>query len=534
MKEVFKKIAPYVAAGWLFAQSIINGQNITGRIIEKGTNNYGIKNATVQVYSNNVKTPDITTTDNNGNFNIMLTDVLETTQELTGAFSGYNQLRIKTPINGKGKLTLYNILGQETLKQEINGIGGVQEITIPTTRLANGVYVYKIEDETGIQTPKKFTVCDGYVNPGKSGIQKTYITNTTNGKLSKTTGTWKIDSINVSGQNIETIVEKNYQPQTGNSYNVGTIEAEGKNNIYGDTYDLDTKYTTKTGVRGSNVYLKSTPEKKVLTDANGHFNLKTAHTENDTLIIENNTYYNWKHPITISSNTPITAFNDNTGIPTIKRCFDNTTSAEYDNVGTNKRDLIEFTQKITNITSSWLNDNVYKNTKPRFKNKIVNVFLNRNKAPNSWYPDSAMSGLKHLENEQLKFVETTDSASAQMHIFYDNPNVGNGVNTVYDFDEAGPYLKVWDISFRGNKDYNGGTQIPLNQDELPYIAAHEGKHALFTSGEHSAFVSDLLFGDVNWRYNVGGYRDFGSEKERKAKNILFLLERNPKLLEYSK
>ncbi len=519
MNAFLKKIAPYVAAGWLFAQSIISGQNITGRVIEKETNNNPIPNARIEIYSNNIKTPDITTTNNNGEFNTTLTDIQNETQTVkVGAYSAYNQLHLTDIINGNGKITIYNIIGQKIEEQKIKG-NGIQEIHIPLKNIASGIYLYAIEDEKGIHQPQKFINTEGYITPGKTPIN-TYLTTPNDIKrIKKIAGTWQIDSIKVSGANIEDTITKNYPPQTGTNYNVGTIYTEGKNTITGHLYDLDTKFTTKKGITGAKIYLKSTPEKSALSDNNGNYTLKTANSGTDTLIIEDTTYYNWKHPINIQqgkNNT--TAFNDNTGTPMIQRYTD----------PDNKEDEIEFTQKITDIKSKWLDNPTYINTTPRFKNKTILVYLNRKNAPNSWYPDSAYAGFKHIENDQLKFEETTDSTAAQIHMLYTNPNVGNGTNLIGGSDEQGPYIKNWDINIRGPP---GSTSL-LQPIIVPYVVAHEAEHAIFSSGEHSQYMKDIIYLDVLSRYSH--FTDFGSEKEINARKILYFLERNPKLLEYYK
>jgi len=211
--------------------------------------------------------------------------------------------------------------------------------------------------------------------------------------------------------------------------------------------------------------------------------------------------------------------------------FDTTSQTWKDSTAT--EDLMEFNQKITNAQIKWSEDPVYKNTVPRFKNKNVLVYLNRKNAPNSWYPDSSMSGLKQIENEQLTFTETTDSASAQIHMRYDNVGAGSGTNLQFDYDEQGPYIKNWDINIRGTKDYNGGTQTPLSPEKVPLIVAHEGEHAVFSSGEHSQFLQDLIYTSPTSRLG-SGFNSFGSTKEIKARKINYFLERNVKILEHYK
>jgi hypothetical protein len=190
-------------------------------------------------------------------------------------------------------------------------------------------------------------------------------------------------------------------------------------------------------------------------------------------------------------------------------------------------DLMEFTQNITNVRNKWLDDPIYKNTVPRLKNGLV--YLNRANAPIGYYPDSTFAGMKAQENEQLIFIETTDSTAATIHMRYTNPNVGNGTNVIFDFDEKGPYIKNWDINLRGPP----GNPIVLQPQYVAPVVAHEIEHAIFSSGELSPFITDILYGSA-LSYHDRGYPNTGSQKEIQARKIISFLERNPKLLEYYK
>jgi hypothetical protein len=188
---------------------------------------------------------------------------------------------------------------------------------------------------------------------------------------------------------------------------------------------------------------------------------------------------------------------------------------------------MEFTQKITRVARTWLEDPIYKNTVPRLKNGLV--YLNRQNAPVDYYPDSTFAGMKAQENEQLIFIETMDSAAATIHMLYTNPNVGNGINVTYGSDEQGPYIKNWDINIRGPP----GNPTVLIPREVAPVVAHELEHAIFSSGELSPFITDILYGSAI-SYHYRGYPTTGSQKEIQARKIISFLERNPKLLEYYK
>jgi hypothetical protein len=249
------------------------------------------------------------------------------------------------------------------------------------------------------------------------------------------------------------------------------------------------------------------------------------------LIITSDQYYNWKHPININQFTEVKAFNDTTGIPMIKRYSETGIMPYYDGQqwidSLVTEDLIEFTQKITRVVHNWLDDPIYKNTVPRLKNNLV--YLNRQNAPIDYYPDSTFAGMKAQENDQLIFIETMDSTAATIHMLYTNPNVGNGENMRFGFDEQGPYIKNWDINIRGPP----GDPVLLNKEWVSYVVAHEVEHAIFSSGELSPFITDILYGSP-LSYFGRGYPNTGSQKEIKARKILSFLERNPKLLEYYK
>jgi hypothetical protein len=281
------------------------------------------------------------------------------------------------------------------------------------------------------------------------------------------------------------------------------------------------------------VRIKSIPEKTVLSNSDGIFVYKTTRTGADSLIILSPEYYNWKHPINIDALTEVKAFNDATGIPMIKRYSETGIIPVYngtqwiDSLATD--DLMEFTQKITGVARNWLEDPIYKNTTPFFRNKNVLVYLNRQNAPVGYYPDSTFAGMKAMENDQMIFIETTDSAAAEIIMLYTNANVGNGVGAKYDFNEQGPYLKYWVINIRGPP----GNPTVLQPQHVAPVVAHELEHAIFSSGELSPFITDILYGSAISYYGRG-YPTTGSQKEILARKILSFLERNPKLLEYYK
>lgn len=534
MKDRLKNIAKYfslVIAGGLTIFSTSNAQTISGRLVEEGTTS-GLNEQEVQLYLNNNKTPIINTTDANGNFSILT--AIEDNQNIEVQNDiEYIAKNNSLSINIDGEITIYNIIGKETLKKELK-----KDNPTKLPQFASGIYLTRIKTNNGQEYFNKFTLLDGKITSIGVSKQKlkTPIITTTNNPINKTNNS-TIDSIIISSPNIQGIPQVQDTTIKGlgdysNDINLGTIELTGKNIIQGFAYDLNTKYNSRTGIDSSEIFLESTPE-KIYQITNGLFNFKTARNSPDTIIILSSKFYNWKHPINISTNTEVKAFNDKTGIPMIKRYEETGIIPVYD--GTQWKDslatedLIEFTQKITDIRSNWLEDPTYKNTTPRFKTDTILVYLNRQNSPISYYPDSSMAGLKYLEDEKRHFKETTDSIEAQIHMRYNNINVGNGENMQYGFDEEGPYLKNWDINIAGPDALIG----ILKPEWVAPVVAHEGEHAVFTSGEHSRMITDLIYLDPLGRYNHG-YPSVGSEKEIRARKILSHTERNPKLLEYYK
>jgi len=260
MGRILRKIAPYVAAGMALISTVVSGQNVKGRIIEKGTNNYGIKDAVVRTYYDGKTDPATTKTDAEGRFvqtPVGIKPEISTTI-VEAAYSAYKELHLKTNITEHTTLTIYSAaLGEQVYTQELNNTG-IQDLHIPLN-LSNTVYMYTLKNSSGIKTGK-FVYRDGFIDHGKKGIETQTITRA--GAMQKNNGMWKPDSMIVEGENIETIVLKEFTPQDLETYDIGTVATEGANIVTGETYDLDTKYTNRTGVEGAVAYLQSTPEKK--------------------------------------------------------------------------------------------------------------------------------------------------------------------------------------------------------------------------------------------------------------------------------
>lgn len=352
--------------------------------------------------------------------------------------------------------------------------------------------------------------------------------------------TWKPNHSSTSLNNVVVTAKDNddpSKPAVSNNFNVVFIPVKYISS--GLIYDLDTKYSNRTAVPNGTfvAYLGSDTLNKVDV-VDGHFSFKTNKSGNDSIFVvgknpSDTSFYFWKNNrINLTGDLVAMAFNDTTGIPMMKRGWDTTSRVGVPPVPgeeTDARDYLDFMQKIVNIENTFPDFPEWKQSKTGFKDNMnVKVYLNRAKAPNNWYADSSFSGLKQLENERFHMIEVPDSLSANIIMEYTNSNVGNGMPLSYLFDDRGPYLDKWFINIRGPP--NG---MVLSTKMTPYVVAHEAKHAIYTSGVHSVFVSDLTYIGVSSRLG-NGYYDFGSRKEKITDERLFKLERNPKLLDYFK
>jgi hypothetical protein len=301
--------------------------------------------------------------------------------------------------------------------------------------------------------------------------------------------------------------------------------------IVGPVYDLFTKYSGKTPIAGMKVYLGSDTSNNALTDAEGMAFLKTFKTGKNSVFVVGATradtaFYFWHNDRLniVAGDNAIKAFNDSSGIPTWQRFQDE-----------NGDDALDFVINMGNIINSpTLNHPImgdYVRTLPRFRDEDMpaKVWMGRDKDPTGGrYADSIWRGMKTQENSKLKFVEVADSASAIVHIFYTNANYENGIHISFNNDAKGPYLSNFDLNFSGPP----GSQTPATQIYTSHLAAHGISRAIiFAVDISSHYMKDILFSNTVMRYD-SGIRDFASEKERRVFETHFLLERNPKLLDY--
>ena len=424
----YVKVSLTLYAVFFFCLPVYAG-NVIGRVVESGSN-YGVAGAKVELFVNGSTSPNVTFTNAEGNFTANPLSVRESTpvelntlEAAVGPNPGALQtLRFHTPKTGEVEITVYELSTGQRVKKLFSGNlnAGTYKIDWDgmdenNQRVSDGRYIYIITAEGKNKAVKTIVNKAAAVSTGAEYLLKEEHGSGSSSKVELET--WQLDSVRLSAENIETQTLSGFQPQTGD-LNIGTIAVEGTNIITGYAYDLYTKYVNRTGIPNLVVKIKSIPEKIVTTSTSGIFTYKTTRTGSDSLIITSPEYYNWKHPINITSFTEVKAFNDTTGIAMIQRYEETGIIPVYngtqwiDSLATD--DLIEFTQNITNVRNKWLDDPIYKNTTPFFRNKNVLVYLNRQNAPIGYYPDSTFAGMKAQENEQLIFIETMDSTMAQI------------------------------------------------------------------------------------------------------------------------
>ena len=95
-------------------------------------------------------------------------------------------------------------------------------------------------------------------------------------------------------------------------------------------------------------------------------------------------------------------------------------------------------------------------------------------------------------------------------------------------DEKGRYLSKYKIALRGPP----GSSTYMNPRMAYIILAHELKHMIFTSSQHSKYYSDLSHNLPKSRALVYGIWNTGSEKENTTENWLYVAERNIKPMDY--
>jgi hypothetical protein len=203
---------------------------VEGRFVELGTNT-GLSGQTVELYCNNNKTPDITTTNSNGEINKEVTDVNEETIE-TKTIEIYIKPSGKIEgINNIDKAVLYNSNGEKVkdITEELQKGKSLTDINI-----ASGIYFLQLQEGKNIYNIK-FIKLDGEI----LGSNKIPITTKTIHKKTfpKVAGYTTLDSVIAYSKDVNRTTFKNFQPFT-DSTNIGTLQLE----LLGYTYHTITTY----------------------------------------------------------------------------------------------------------------------------------------------------------------------------------------------------------------------------------------------------------------------------------------------------
>ena len=475
-------------------------------------------------------------------------------------------------------LIIYDILGQE-VKTLFSGYSSQGNFSVSWngfnnngTGVSAGVYLYVLKNKSS-QTVKKMILLDG----NKSNIPTQNSANNSNNSypkkiLNKITEVYDY-SIKIYGEDVITKVFSDFNFSNESPIDVGTLTAEAKPVLTGFVYDLDTKWSpgkwsegrqrlTPNGINGMKAFLKSNPE-NYSEIVNGNFEIKLDSIPGnmieidstyygglvpyrleikDTLVItgmneSDTTFYNFRtpihkhvdirngfivrtdNPITYGENT-ITAFNDTTGIPMIKRWTDLERG----------EDLLEHVKFVTGFQNNALGDPIWEGavTRPRTQDFPLKVYMNRPIQPTSWYADSSLVGLKVTEVNGFEFVETTDSSSAFLVMTYIFNSTGQGWNIKTQEDELGRFKSYYEIRISGPPAGN-----PLLEGLVPYVTAHEALHIIFGGGNHSKNINDIFYASPTERFGQG-LPNKSPEREKRMNKLVSDLERNCKLLDYSK
>ena len=131
--------------------------------------------------------------------------------------------------------------------------------------------------------------------------------------------------------------------------------------------------------------------------------------------------------------------------------------------------------------------------------------------------------MKAAEAGRFKFTTTTNPDSALVHFRYDNPSIAQGFPSG-GADEHGHYFDHWEISY---------SEDPLTENWSHHTGAHEVTHIPFGVGNTTYEILDQYYKNAPERANSGVPLE-SPPSEHKAKIIMYSLERNPKLFQYTK
>ncbi len=473
-------------------------------------------------------------------------------------------------------LVIYDILGRK-VKTLFKGYSSSGTFSLSWNGTNNfgigvsaGVYLYALNGEEN-QIVRKMILLDGNKSNNSISVKYGQVVQPlvdVNLLLKKNMEVFDY-TLKIKGSNVISTSFTNLNLGGTGTIDLGTFICGAKPILTGFVYDIETKYDEKgnrltpQGIDSMKVYLVTNPEAFVYTNENGKFNIGLDSipgniveydstfgpgipyhlTIKDTLIItgktpEDTTYYFFKTPIGKTVYDPaynfdttkvneikeginiLTAFNDTTGIPMIKRWRD----------PENGVDFLEHLKYVTNMENLAKEDPIWEGIILRIKdsNLPIKVYMNRENDPtDGWYADSSLVGLQAMQTGRFRFEETTDTAQALLFMRYDNDMIGQGLNKEYQEDEQGIHLTHYEISIRGP---SGGSTLGYY---TPMLVAHEALHIVFGGGNHSPYEQDMFYLDPLTRKD-DGYPLATTEREKKGIRLLYNLERNPKLGQYGR
>lgn len=487
--------------------NVTTGLNASG--VVRNQTSQTLDGKVVKVYANGKATPFVDTTRNGGMWNVSniptpveeIVDNIPSDYKLENnypnPFNPSTNIEFSVAKSGNVVLEIYNILGQKvkTLVNEKLDAGKYRVAWGADDNAGNGVsagvYLYRLVAGDYSKARKMIKLDGGKAsgsglvnigssaNPGLAGMHGNALMKT--GK----TATATIDSIVVSGQGIATKSFTNpaWQNLGDGNYDVGNLQVDQINKlIVGPVYDVNTGQP----IQNLEVFLKSNPAVKSSTGADGKAILQTISAGSDSLfVIDRNAtnttgFYTWADSVYIMQGDNVyKAFSDTNGVPNFQR-------QKLDG-----RDLLEHIIEFNFVKQRLLNDNQgFKQTLVRLKSPTVKLFMNRDIAPESWYPDSLLAGMKRgWEHKGIQIEEVSDSAQAQGIVRYNNSNLGNAVD--FRYSNNGPYsLERFVLWFRGPPN---GT-VPA-KELVPYVGAHELGHALAASPYHDADSTYIMYGN---------------------------------------
>lgn len=261
---------------------------------------------------------------------------------------------------------------------------------------------------------------------------------------------------------------------------------------------------TETDLSDTTYYFFKTPVNKLV--------IRRQHV-GDTTYLFDSTYVN---EINAGEINEITAFNDTTGMPMIQQEYFEETN----------RDLIGYMQYVTRIAEKRTHDPIWEHTTTRVRDEDlpIKVYRNTEEDPTGGeYSQDLYEGKEFGQAGRFRVTTTTHPDSAFLHCRYDNPSIAQGYSSNAE-DELGTYYDHWEISYNQNG---------LGENLSHHTGAHEISHLVFAGGNTTYEILDQYYKDVVVRAGSGVPIE-SPPSEHRAKIVIYNLERNPKLYQYTK